>query len=114
MAEVSPLRQRDQDVADSTAEVEDPVLRRDVGRTQDAPVRGVDHPQPTPGKDVSHADPSQTTAEPFAVMVADGGLVDAAGLIAHWPTLPAARALGRPPPWRPIFRSAATAAGLEN
>src|ERR1700730_1086064 len=97
MDEVNPLGKRDQDVADPTTEVQDPILRSDVGRVQDAPVGGVDDPEPAPGKDISHADPSQATAKPLAVGLPDRGLVDVPGLIAHWPTLPAAPPQRQPP-----------------
>src|SRR3984893_2210919 len=114
MAEVSPLCQRDEDVADPATEVEDLVLRRDVGRVQDAPVRGVDHPEPAPGEDVAHTNPPQTTAEPFAVVVANGGLVDVPGVTAHSPTLPVARPPRRPPQSRPICPAATTMDGPDN
>src|ERR1700730_5432335 len=102
MAEVSPLCQRDEDVADPATEVEVVVRRRSVGRVQDASVRGVDHPEPAPGEDVAHTKPPQTTAEPFAVVVANGGLVDVAGVTAPSPTLPVALPPPRPPQTPPI------------
>ena len=102
MDEGDPFGQRDQDVANAAAEVEHPILRRNAGRSQDAPVRGIDHPEAASRKDVPHADAAQAAGEPFAIAVANGGLVDSVGAIAHWPQPPAARRPGRPPRSRSI------------
>ena len=69
----------------------DGLVRQAHRRREDAPVRRVDDPEPTPGKNVAHPDPSQTAAEPFTVGSADRVLVDPLAATGHWPTLPAAR-----------------------
>src|SRR2546423_7540921 len=111
IGEVDPLRKGDQDVADPTAEVEDPIVRRDAGCAQDAPIGGVDDPQPAPRKHVAHADPAHAAAEPLTVGLADRGLVDLPVATAHWPTLPAAGTPGRPPRSPPICPTGRTMFG---